>query len=73
MKKIFIFLGLALLPMPLLAVERLDLTQHWAGYSALVLFALAYALVISEEKSRLRKSKPVVLVAGIIWAIIAFD
>jgi Na+/H+ antiporter NhaD/arsenite permease-like protein len=33
-------------------------------------FVAAYALVVTEEFTHLRKSKPVVLAAGIIWAII---
>ncbi len=52
--------------------ERLDLTGHWVGLSALALFALAYLLVMSEEFTHLRKSKPVILAAGLIWALIAW-
>jgi Na+/H+ antiporter NhaD/arsenite permease-like protein len=48
-----------------------DLTGHWAGLSALVLFALAYVLVIAEEFTGLRKSQPVMLAAGAIWALLA--
>lgn len=47
------------------------LTQHWAGWLALAVFAAAYALVISEEVIRLRKSKPVVVAAGVIWVLVA--
>ncbi|MDH3336413.1 MAG: sodium:proton antiporter NhaD [Gammaproteobacteria bacterium] len=50
----------------------LDLTNHWVGSVALLIFVLAYALVVVEEFTHLRKSKPVILAAGIIWAIIAF-
>jgi Na+/H+ antiporter NhaD/arsenite permease-like protein len=49
---------------------RLDLTGHWVGFVALALFALAYLLVVSEEFTHLRKSKPVVLAAGFIWLLI---
>jgi Na+/H+ antiporter NhaD/arsenite permease-like protein len=52
---------------------RLDLTPHWVGITSLALFILAYALVIAEEYTHLRKSKPVVLAAGIIWALIALE
>jgi hypothetical protein len=52
-------------------VEHLDLTNHIVGISALVIFILAYGLVMAEEFIRLRKSKPVLLAAGIIWAMIA--
>ncbi len=50
---------------------NLDLTTHWVGYAGLVIFVLAYALVMAEEFTHLRKSKPVILAAGIIWAMIA--
>jgi len=52
-------------------VEHLDLTGHWAGVLALVIFVVAYALVISEETIHLRKSKPVMVAAGIIWMLVA--
>jgi NhaD family Na+/H+ antiporter len=49
----------------------MDLTTHWVGIAALAIFVLAYALVIAEEATHLRKSKPVVFAAGILWLIIA--
>ncbi|MBL1319630.1 MAG: sodium:proton antiporter NhaD [Methylophaga sp.] len=49
----------------------LDLTSHWIGYASIAVFILAYALVIVEEKIHMRKSKPVMIAAGIIWAMIA--
>lgn len=51
----------------------MDLTQHWSGIVAIAIFVLAYALVIAEEFTHLRKSKPVMLAAGIIWALVAFE
>ena len=51
--------------------SNLDLTSHPVGYLALAIFALAYTLVIFEEQLHLRKSKPVLLAAGIIWIMIA--
>ena len=51
--------------------ETLDLTGHWAGYLAIALFVLAYSLVILEENLHLRKSKPVMVAAGLIWALVA--
>ena len=48
----------------------LDLTTHWAGYLSLVIFVVAYVLVTLEEKTHLRKSKPVMLAAGLIWMLI---
>ena len=53
-------------------VHLLDLTNHWVGYVSLFLFVLAYVLVIAEEDIHMRKSKPVMVAAGIIWALIAF-
>ncbi|MDH5741176.1 MAG: sodium:proton antiporter NhaD, partial [Nitrospira sp.] len=49
----------------------IDLTTSAVGYFALCVFALAYVLVMSEEFTHLRKSKPVILAAGIIWAALA--
>lgn len=50
---------------------QLDLTGDTVGYLALGVFAIAYTLVIFEEQLHLRKSKPVLLAAGIIWVMIA--
>ncbi|HKK13603.1 MAG TPA: sodium:proton antiporter NhaD [Gammaproteobacteria bacterium] len=50
----------------------LDLTATPEGYLALALFVLAYLLVMAEEFTDLRKSKPVILAAGIIWGMIAY-
>jgi Na+/H+ antiporter NhaD/arsenite permease-like protein len=47
-----------------------DLTQSWFGLLSLGIFALAYVLVIFEETLHLRKSKPVLLAAGLIWALL---
>jgi Na+/H+ antiporter NhaD/arsenite permease-like protein len=52
-------------------VHLLDLTSHWIGYASIGVFILAYSLVIIEEKIHMRKSKPVMIAAGIIWAMIA--
>ncbi len=54
------------------AEQFIDLTSHWVGYIALFLFVLAYALVVAEEEIHMRKSKPVMVAAGIIWAMIAY-
>ena len=47
-----------------------DLTFSGYGVAALVVFVIAYALVISEEFLHLRKSKPVIVAAGIIWILV---
>ncbi|HFE32208.1 MAG TPA: sodium:proton antiporter, partial [Gammaproteobacteria bacterium] len=52
------------------AMNRLDLTGHWVGYAAIAIFVAAYALVMAEEFLHLRKSKPVILAAGVIWLLI---
>jgi len=67
----------ALLSMPLLAhasesAERLDLTGSWVGIASVLLFFVAYLVVMAEEFTHLRKSKPVMLAAGIIWGLIAW-
>ncbi len=49
----------------------IDLTTHWVGPASLIIFFLSYLLVMAEEFTHLRKSKPVMLAAGIIWALIA--
>lgn len=48
----------------------MDLTTHWAGLAALVIFVVAYVLVVFEEATHMRKSKPVMMAAGLIWALI---
>ncbi|MGH8120674.1 MAG: sodium:proton antiporter NhaD, partial [Gammaproteobacteria bacterium] len=48
-----------------------DLTRHWAGYAVLATFVVAYIIVILEEQVEMRKSKPVIVAAGIIWTLIA--
>ena len=53
-------------------MHSLDLTRSWFGYASLIIFALAYVLVILEEATQLRKSKPVLVAAGLIWALIGF-
>ena len=74
MKTALGFILLLLAPVATLASsgQPLDLTSHWAGYAALAIFMLAYVLVMAEEFTHLRKSKPVILAAGIIWAIIGY-
>ncbi|GAC17274.1 sodium:proton antiporter NhaD [Paraglaciecola arctica] len=54
------------------ATQHYDLTQHWVGFCAIAIFVIAYTLVILEERLHLRKSKPVLLAAGLIWVLIAF-
>jgi NhaD family Na+/H+ antiporter len=51
--------------------DTLDLTHSVVGYFALGVFGVAYLLVMAEEFTDLRKSKPVMIAAGVIWASIA--
>ena len=51
---------------------EIDLTTSYVGILSLIVFVLAYAVVMAEEFSHLRKSKPVIISAALIWAIIAY-
>ncbi len=65
---------LALLPDAAVASSEIQLqnfTTHWAGWLAVGIFVTAYAFVIAEEALHLRKSKPTMVAAGIIWTIVA--
>ncbi|WP_316367782.1 sodium:proton antiporter NhaD [Candidatus Thiodiazotropha sp. CDECU1] len=50
----------------------LDLTESWVGFLSIGIFLLAYLLVMAEEYTHLRKSKPVIIGAGLIWGCIAW-
>lgn len=70
-------LSTLILLMPVMAfaateTEHLNLTAHWVGITSMLLFLVAYLAVMAEEFTHLRKSKPVMLAAGIIWALIAW-
>mgnify|MGYP000574648450 FL=1 len=71
-----IFVTLFFLPFSVFAAsssdQTLPLTQSTIGYAALIIFAIAYSLVMLEEYLQLRKSKPVLLAAGVIWAMIGY-
>jgi hypothetical protein len=54
------------------ASTRLDLTGHAVGLVCLGIFVVAYIFVMAEEFTHMRKSKPVILAAGIMWGVIAF-
>ena len=51
---------------------EIDLTTSYVGILSLIVFVIAYAVVMAEEFTHLRKSKPVVISAAVIWGIIAF-
>jgi len=52
--------------------RTLSLINHNVGFTAIAVFCIAYLLVMAEEFTHLRKSKPVILAAGLIWAMIAY-
>lgn len=57
--------------MPHTELPHLDLTTHWVGFVSIAIFVVAMITVILEDTIHLRKSKPVTLAAGLIWALIA--
>ena len=52
-------------------MNHLHATSSFLGIIAVILFISAYILVVLEEVTELRKSKPVLLASAIIWAIVA--
>src|SRR3990172_6706974 len=63
---------LSLLHSPIVAAgSDASLTGTAPALAAIGLFLLAYALVIAEEFISLRKSKSVVVAAGLIWVLVA--
>lgn len=76
---VFAFLLSFCASLPVMASEQvadlvstsLNLTATAYGFIAIAVFVVAYVFVILEEKIHLRKSKPVLLAAGIIWILIA--
>lgn len=52
------------------ALQRIDLTHHWAGYFSLAVMVIAYIAAMFEEATELRKSKPMLFAAGLIWFVI---
>jgi len=64
---------LLLSPATFAATGEINLTASGVGYFALGLFFVAYLLVMSEEMLHLRKSKPVLVAAGVIWILIGWE
>lgn len=50
----------------------LDLTQTGIGLLCIIIFVAAYILVMGEEKLHMRKSKPVLVAAGLIWILVGW-
>ena len=51
---------------------HIDLTTSYVGYISIYIFILAYFFVMAEEFTHLRKSKPVIISAALIWGVIAY-
>ena len=66
-------LGLLMVSPMALAQEfgTLGLTSSETGIYCLLIFLIAYVFVMTEEFTHLRKSKPVIFAAAIIWAHVA--
>jgi Na+/H+ antiporter NhaD/arsenite permease-like protein len=67
---LFVLLSLSVLPEMAMAADfqTLGLTGTERGIYTVLIFIIAYGFVMAEEFTHLRKSKPVILAAGIIWA-----
>ena len=68
----FVVLALLTSLVPQLALaegfQNLDMTGTERGIYTVLIFLIAYGFVMTEEFTHMRKSKPVILAAGIIWA-----
>jgi len=49
----------------------ISLTDTWVGPFSLIIFVIAYLFIFAEEYLKLRKSKPLMIAAGLIWIAIA--
>ena len=75
MKTILSVLAMLAVPSAAFAVsgsgEPLVLTGSFYGYLSIAIFVAAYSLVPLENNIHMRKSKPVLIAAGIIWILVA--
>jgi len=78
MRKLFLFICVSLASCTLAfasssgtSLDTTALTGSFFGILSVILFVSAYSLVIFEEQLHLRKSKPVLLAAGLIWVMVA--
>jgi NhaD family Na+/H+ antiporter len=55
------------------SVVTYDLTDSVIGIVCVALFIVAYLVVMLEEKLHIRKSKPVLFAAGLIWALLGYQ
>ncbi|WP_084407380.1 sodium:proton antiporter NhaD [Aestuariibacter salexigens] len=47
------------------------MTSSWVGIASLGIFLIAYVFIILEDKIHLRKSKPIMIGASLVWLLIA--
>lgn len=75
MRTLLFFMSFVLASVPALAAssggEAVNVSAGVLGLAALGVFVVAYLFVIAEEVLHLRKSKPVMLAAGVIWVLVA--
>ncbi len=69
---VLLLVCLTVSPSVLAMSGELDLTGSAVGLLTVAIFILAYVLVMLEEKLHMRKSKPVLVAAGIIWGLIGW-
>lgn len=55
------------------SARPVDLTGHWVGYASLLIIVLAYVAAMLEDVTMLRKSKPMVLGASLVWFLIVLN
>ena len=73
----YFFLVLVFISFPIpafaseISLKHLDLTEHVVGFMSLFVFVIAYVFVILEDQLRLKKSKPILVAACLIWLMIA--
>ncbi|MCB1591955.1 MAG: sodium:proton antiporter NhaD [Alphaproteobacteria bacterium] len=51
-------------------MQNLNVGMHWAGIVCIVIFIVSYLAVLAEEYTHMRKSKPVLFGAGLMWVVI---
>jgi Na+/H+ antiporter NhaD/arsenite permease-like protein len=76
MRLLLFIVGLVAIPTTLWASSQgglapSNLTGTVYGYLGVIIFLLAYSLVPLENNLHLRKSKPVLFAAGVIWILLA--
>ncbi|WP_234260270.1 sodium:proton antiporter NhaD [Halomonas sp. MCCC 1A11062] len=65
-------LAMSFSPAALAVTGSIPMTGSMVGFLAVLIFVLAYSLVMAEEKLHMRKSKPVLVAAGLIWTMIGW-